>query len=99
MGHISKPLKVHGLISGTVLQDAVQAVTLPIGVQYFKLRHLPGSGTLRWAWSLADMTANKYHSLPADESTDNIIANPLSLVISANGDDVDFEIFAVVEGK
>ena len=100
MGHYSKPLKVAPVITGTVTSGDTDTITFPVGVQYFKITSKSTSaGTLQWAWTTADIVANEYHELAVDESTDNIIANPLTLAFKASGGDVDYSIFAVIEGK
>jgi hypothetical protein len=98
MGHISKPLKVAPLISGSLVDEEVDTVSLPIGVEYFNIRCAAGGGDLKWAWKVADL-ATGAHTVAAGESSGNIVANPLSLAFEAAGGAVDYEVFAVIEGK
>jgi hypothetical protein len=98
MGSIAKPLKVAPLISGTIPDTETVTVSLPIGVEYFKLTAAFGGGDLLWAWKAADL-ASGAHAVAAGESTDNIIATPLTLALKASGGNVDYSIFVVLEGK
>lgn len=100
MGHITKPLKVWPAIKGTITSGETATVTLPAGVEYFRISIGDAGGDLHWAWKAADIAAGNYHYLAAaDITTDNIVANPLSLALKADGGNVTYSLFVVIEGR
>ena len=98
MGAQTKSLRVAPLISESLADEEVKTVNLPIGVEYFRISVALGGGDLRWAWKTPELSAG-YHTVGAGEDSGNIVANPLSLALEANGGAVDCEIFVVYEGR
>jgi hypothetical protein len=98
MGAQTKSLRVAPLISESLLDEEIKTVTLPIGVEYFRISVASGGGDLHWAWKPSEL-ATGYHTVLAGEDSGNIVANPLSLTLEAKGGAVDCEIFVVYEGR